>query len=116
MKFALYSSALCFFAARTAVASSNNKVHKPCTARSPTTDRYFDLNPLHRVLPEEGKKAKEGEEGGWHSRGYDYGYNFTINFCGPVAEELKHVEDLDKDLWGNVSAYYRKGDKTYAIG
>lgn len=99
-----------------AAASPDKKPTKPCTAVSPTTDRFFDLNPLHRTLPEEGKKAKDGETGSWHARGHDYGANFTINFCGPVVEELDHVQDLDRDLWKNVSAYYEIGNKQYALG
>ncbi|KAF2243342.1 mannose 6-phosphate receptor domain-containing protein [Trematosphaeria pertusa] len=97
-------------------AAASDKLLKPCTAISPTTERFFDLNPLHRTPPEEGKKKKEGEEGSWHARGHDYGANFTINFCGPVVEELQNVADLDKSYWKNVSAFYEKGDKQYAIG
>ncbi|KAJ4348699.1 Cation-independent mannose-6-phosphate receptor CI-MPR [Didymosphaeria variabile] len=100
----------------TAAAASDKKAPKPCTAVSPTTDRFFDLNPLHRTPPEEGKKPKEGEEGSWHARGHDYGANFTINFCGPVVEELDDVQDLDKDLWRNVSAFYERDGKQYALG
>ena len=40
----------------TAAAASDKKPMKPCTAVSPTTDRFFDLNPLHRTAPEEGGK------------------------------------------------------------
>lgn len=92
---------------------------KPCTAISPTTQRFFDLNPMHRVAPEKDskkKKSKDVEVGSWHARGYDYGANFTVNFCGPVVEELDSVVDLDKDLKRNVSAFYERGGKTYAIG
>ena len=101
----------------TAAAASDKKPMKPCTAVSPTTDRFFDLNPLHRTAPEEGgKKKKEDDTGSWHARGHDYGANFTINFCGPVVEELDNVQGLDKDLWKNVSAYYDIGDRQYALG
>lgn len=94
----------------------SSKPWKPCTVRSPTTDRFFDLNPIHRSAPEEGKKPKEGEEGSWRAKGHDYGANFTLNFCGPVVEELHDVVDLKEELWRNVSAYYEVGDKVYAIG
>lgn len=99
----------------TAAAASDKPLQR-CTAVSPTTDRFFDLNPLHRALPEEGKKKKETEEGSWHARGHDYGANFTLNFCGPVIEELTKVADLDEKLWRNVSAYYEKDGKQYALG
>jgi cation-dependent mannose-6-phosphate receptor len=99
-----------------AAAASDKKSPKPCTAVSPTTDRFFDLNPLRRQPPEEGKKKKEGDEGSWRARGHDYGANFTINFCGPVVEELDNVQDLDKALWRNVSAFYETGGKQYALG
>jgi cation-dependent mannose-6-phosphate receptor len=32
------------------------------------------------------------------------------------VEELEDVEDLNKDLWRNVSAFYEVGRKVYAIG
>jgi len=53
---------------------------------------------------------------GWHAKGYDYGANFTINFCGPVVEELDDVVDLEKSLWKNVSAFYEMDGKQYSIG
>lgn len=100
-------------------ASSNDKSKpiKPCTIRSPSTDRFFDLNPIHISLPESGKKAhKDDKTDSWHAKGYDYGANFTINFCGPVVEELDDVVDLEKSLWKNVSAFYEMDGKQYSIG
>ena len=112
----LVGSLLLLLAAARHAAAASDKPLKPCTIVSPATERFFDLNPLRRTAPEEDKKKKEGDEGSWHARGYDYGANFTINFCGPVVEELSHVQDLDKALWKNVSAFYETGDKQYAIG
>lgn len=111
----LYSTLLLLAASHASAAS--DKPLKPCTIVSPTTERFFDLNPLQRLPPsEDSKKKKEGDDGSWHARGYDYGANFTINFCGPVVEELDDVQDLDKGLWKNVSAFYEKGGKQWAIG
>jgi cation-dependent mannose-6-phosphate receptor len=110
-------SALLFLAATPSATAASDKPLKPCTIVSPTTERFFDLNPLQRLPPsEDGKKKKETEEGSWHARGYDYGANFTLNFCGPVVEELDKVQDLDKDLWRNVSAFYERDGKQWAIG
>jgi cation-dependent mannose-6-phosphate receptor len=107
---------LMLLASRCTLAASDKPL-KPCTVISPTSERFFDLNPIHKLPPsEDSKKKKEGDEGSWHARGYDYGANFTINFCGPVVEELDEVQDLDKGLWKNVSAFYEKGSKQYAIG
>ena len=47
------------------------------------------------------------------------GYNFTMNFCGGVVEDLEKkggVVGVDKAMWKNVSAYYEKGDRVYSIG
>jgi cation-dependent mannose-6-phosphate receptor len=98
--------------------AASDKPLKACTVISPTSERFFDLNPMRRLPPSESdsKKKKEGEEGSWHAKGYDYNANFTINFCGPVVEELDEVQDLDKGLWGNVSAFYERGSKQWAIG
>lgn len=110
------TSLLLLLSATSLASDHSSKPWKPCTVRSPTTDRFFDLNPIHRAPPEEGKTPKEGEEGSWRAKGHDYGANFTLNFCGPVVEELHDVVDLDKELWRNVSAYYEKDDKVFAIG
>jgi hypothetical protein len=97
--------------------SKTGKPLKPCTARSPTTERFFDLNPIHRKLKDkDDKRRKEDVVESWHARGWDYGANFTINFCGPVVEDLTNVQGLDEKLWKNVSAYYEIGDKQYALG
>jgi len=100
------------------VRAASDKPLKPCTVVSPTTERFFDLSGLRRALPKnkDADKAKDADEGSWHAKGYDYGANFTLNFCGPVVEELSDVQDLDKKLWRNVSAFYERGDRQYAIG
>ncbi|KAK7520871.1 mannose-6-phosphate receptor binding domain-containing protein [Phyllosticta citriasiana] len=102
------------------VSASDDKKEKklkPCTIKSPT-DRFFDLNPIN-VQPSDSKKkkSKSGEHTeSWHAKGYDYPANFTLNFCGPVVEELDDVVGLDNDSWRNVSAYYTSHGKTYSIG
>jgi len=109
-------SVLVLLSAHYTIAASDKPL-KPCTVISPTSERFFDLNPIRRLPPSgDHKKKKDGEEGSWHAKGYDYGANFTINFCGPVVEELDEVQDLEKNLWRNVSAFYEKGSKQYAIG
>lgn len=93
------------------------KPPKPCTVHSPATDRYFDLNPISLTAPDpDGKKSKEDRAESWHARGYDYGANFTLNFCAPVIEKLDDVEGVKSSLRGNVSAYYEKHGKIYSIG
>ena len=91
---------------------------KPCTIRSPSSGLFFDLNAISLQAPKDSKDKKKAEESteSWHAKGYDYGSNFTMNFCAPVVEELKDVEGVDKALWQNVSAFYSIGKKTYSIG
>lgn len=116
MKSALSSLLVLLACSLSSVTAASDKPLKPCTVVSPTTERFFDLNGLRRTLPKEGDKKKDADEGSWHAKGYDYGANFTVNFCGPVVEELSDVQDLDKKLWRNVSAFYERGDRQYAIG
>lgn len=116
MKSALTSLLLLLAGSLSPVRAASDKALKPCTVVSPTTERFFDLNGLRRTPAKEADKKKEGDEGSWHAKGYDYGANFTLNFCGPVVEELSDVQDLDKKLWRNVSAFYERGDRQYAIG
>lgn len=92
-------------------------VHAPCTIRSPTSGAFFDLNPIHVILPDDPKKAgKDARNESWSARGYDYGTNFTLNFCGPVVENLTNVVGVDEARWQNVSAFYQLDGKTYSIG
>jgi hypothetical protein len=91
---------------------------KPCTVRSSTSGAFFDLHSLS-IQPPKDPKDKKGAEAtveSWHAKGYDYGSNFTLNFCDPVVEELKDVEGVDRALWRNVSAYYTVGKKTFSLG
>ena len=89
------------------------KTPKPCTIRSPSTDKFFDLTPIAVKLP---KVHKDGRNESWHAKGFDYPANFTLNFCDPVVEELEDVVGVEKGLWKNVSAYYEMGGKIYSIG
>ncbi|KAG7135175.1 putative mannose 6-phosphate receptor-like protein like [Verticillium longisporum] len=88
-----------------------------CTAVSKTSGAFFDLRPDIAAIPEEGKTAKSGSAtSDYHARGYDYGRNFTLNICAPVADPVEHVVGLGKDEWKNVSAYYTYKDEVYSIG
>jgi len=127
MKF-LRSSAICatlFFALAYAdtSASDGKKTKeppaKPCTIRSPSSGLFFDLNTISIPNPKdikEGKKKADDRTESWHAKGYDYGTNFTLNFCAPVIEDLASVEGVEKNLWQNVSAFYNDGKRTYSIG
>ena len=93
------------------------KPTKPCTITSQTRGTFHDLNPIAVRPPDTKKKGNKDEKtNSWHARGYDYGANFTLNFCAPVIESLEDVVGVEKRLWGNVSAYYTKGGDTYSIG
>lgn len=120
MKFAYACAVLALSAAAAAAAADDNakeKPPKPCTIRSVSSGAFFDLNSLYIKPPSEDSKAKkEDHVESWHAKGYDYGHNFTINFCGPVVEELDDVEGVSKSLWKNVSAFYTVGSRTYSIG
>ena len=50
------------------------------------------------------------------AKGYDYGVNFTMNFCAPVVEEIKDVKGVEEKMWRNVSGFYRREGKIYSIG
>lgn len=118
MQLLYYSLALylSLTAADPAPAKSTETPREACTIRSPTSGAFFDLKPLHIVPPAE-SKSKHPREISWNTTGYDYGYNFTMNFCGPVIESLDKVEGVDKDSWKNVSAYYKTEDgKVFSIG
>ncbi|KAL7903071.1 mannose-6-phosphate receptor binding domain-containing protein [Trichoderma sp. SZMC 28014] len=88
-----------------------------CTATSLTNGGFFDLRPDTAVAPpENGKTHKSGTYKDYHSRGWDYGKNFTLNICGPVVDPVSDVVGLKKNQWANVSAYYTSHDSIYSIG
>jgi cation-dependent mannose-6-phosphate receptor len=98
---------------------SNKKADKPCTITSPATGSFFDLTQLRLQDPTQSKsknKNKHPRDYSWNATGYDLGYNFTLNFCGPVLEPIADVVGIDKDLWRNTSAYYKQDGKVYSLG
>ena len=97
--------------------AADSKPLKPCTIVSPTSGDFYDLNTITVQPPKGPKKAhKDDRTGSWHARGYDYGTNFTLNFCAPVIETLKDVVGVTESLWQNVSAYYTFEGEYYSIG
>lgn len=104
-----------------APAKSTDVPRLPCTIRSPTSGAFFDLNPLHLSPPDDSSKtkAKHPRTNSWNTTGWDYGYNFTLNFCGPVIEDLgkEKVVGIEESEVRNVSAYYKDGDgKVFSLG
>ncbi|KAI9736619.1 MAG: Cation-independent mannose-6-phosphate receptor CI-MPR [Cirrosporium novae-zelandiae] len=105
----------------TASSPSDSKKTKPveipCTIHSPHTGSFFDLNAIS-VLPLDPSKkpSKSDKTTSWHALGWDYGANFTMNFCAPVIEDLGEIVGVKKELWANVSAFYEENGKTFSIG
>jgi cation-dependent mannose-6-phosphate receptor len=99
-----------------AAADDKSKSSKPCTIAS-STGSFYDLNGISVQPPVEGKKPlKTDKIDSWHARGYDYNHNFTLNVCAPVVEDIEDVIGINKPHWGNVSAFYKAGSKTYSLG
>lgn len=91
---------------------------EPCTIKSAASGAYFDLNKLHIKDPAL-STADNPRNYSWNTTGYDMGYNFTLNFCGGVVEDLEAkggVAGLEKDMWRNVSAFYEKNGRVFSIG
>ena len=108
---------LCSILLANASTSDEPKDSDPCSVYNPSNGITYDLTTITAHPLESHKKThKDDRAESWHARGWDYGSNFTINFCAPVIESLDTVEGIEDDLVKNVSAFYRKGDKTYSIG
>lgn len=99
-------------------AASDDKVPQPCTAHSSNTGTFFDLSTLSLSAPSEDDKEsdKKVKTDSWHSSGWDYKANFTLNICAPVLENVHDVVGVKEQAWRNVSAYYEKQGKIYSIG
>lgn len=117
MKLLYHSLAVYLSLTAPALAASKDtkEPDKPCTITSPFTGSFFDLTSLQIPDPKVSTK-KNPRTNSWNATGYDLGYNFTVNVCGPVLEPLEDVVGVDKHLWKNVSAYYTHHGKTYALG
>ncbi len=116
--FFLPLSALLSLIPSPSLAADSEKPLEPCTIISPLNGAFYDLNTITVQPLKDHKKAhKDDRIESWHARGYDYGKNFTLNFCAPVIEVLEDVLDVPENLWKNVSAYYTDGDdQTISIG
>ena len=97
----------------TAATDDKKTAPKPCTIHSPTTGSYIDLSPLTLTPQCSGGMSNES----YHAKGYDYPYNFTLNFCERTVENLTDVKGIKERQWANVSAYYRdSNDDVVSIG
>lgn len=88
----------------------------PCTALSTSGGSFFDLRPDMAIAPTKNGKHKSSKSEDYVARGYDYGYNFTLNICDAVITPPEKVVGIDEPLWKNVSAYYEKDGKAYSLG
>ncbi|KAH9906396.1 mannose 6-phosphate receptor domain-containing protein [Xylariomycetidae sp. FL2044] len=90
-----------------------------CTASS-TSGAFFDLRPDVALKPNpDGSKpahSKGAPIADYHARGYDYGFNFTLNICDPVVEKVDNVVGVDEGKWQNISAYYVSKGDVYSLG
>lgn len=115
MKFLWARAAASLVIAIPVVLGANQEPQRSCTAKSSTTGSFFDLNLISIPVPSK-DSSKDARRGSWRANGYDYGSNFTLNFCAPVVEELKKVVGIDSDDRDKVAAYYEAGGHFYSIG
>ncbi len=89
----------------------------PCVAHS-ASGSFFDLRPDTAVAIEKDgpKPPKNALTVDYIARGWDLGFNFTLNICGSVVKPVDDVVGLKESQARNVSAYYEKGGKVYSIG
>ena len=110
----LYLS-LCSTTYAASTKESTTPPEEPCTVTSPYTHNFFDIRAL--TIPDPlASKSKHPRDYSWNTTGWDLPYNFTLNFCAPVIEKVEDVVGVDKNLWKNVSAYYKSDGKIYSIG
>ncbi|KAK5095948.1 Cation-independent mannose-6-phosphate receptor CI-MPR [Lithohypha guttulata] len=103
----------------TSIAASSDDSKAPatfagCTIHSSLSGSFYDVRPLTLKSSLLSKSAGTNES--YHSRGYDYGANFTLNICGPVVEELDNVVGISQSHYANVSAFYTDRDDIYSLG
>lgn len=106
-----------------AAAADKSTTAIACTATSTKGGSFFDLRPDIAVAP--GGKKKDGLGGKYKRaptedysvKGYDYGYNFTLNICEAVLKPPEDVVGLETGAYRNMSAYYTtEAGKVFSIG
>ena len=112
--FFVRAAALLGFASTLAL-GAKQEPQRSCTAKSSNTGSFFDLSPISIPAPGQSSR-KDARKESWQANGYDYGSNFTLNFCAPVVEELDEVVGVDKGDRKNVAAYYEANGRIYSIG
>ncbi|KAK7952740.1 uncharacterized protein PG986_008468 [Apiospora aurea] len=90
-----------------------------CTATS-TAGSFFDLRPdiAKKSSASSAKHRRRGSapDKDYHARGWDLGYNFTLNVCEPVVETPENVKGVSSESWRNISAYYSSKGDYYSLG
>lgn len=110
---------LCLAGTSLAAEPDKTTAAEACTATNPKSGSFFDLRPDIAVkAPSDGSKVQSGvPTKDYKVNGYDYGWNFTLNVCDPVVEELSNVRgDINEEQWKNISAYYQSKGDTYSLG
>lgn len=114
------SCLLLLAAATLGLAASDDKTPTTtaCTATSTNGGSFFDLRPDIAVAPKkDSKHSRRVQNEDYTVKGYDYGYNFTLNICDAVLKAPENVVGVESALYKNVSAYYTtESGKVYSIG
>ena len=113
---ALATTALAADKTASATISSASSEATPCVAHS-LSGAFFDLRPDTAVIAEKNSKVPKGvPTEDYVARGWDLGYNFTLNICGAVVKPVDSVVGLKESQYKNVSAWYEKSGKVYSLG
>ncbi|KKF93024.1 hypothetical protein CFO_g4618 [Ceratocystis platani] len=90
-------------ASTSSLPSSSTVAPAACTATSVSTlGGFFDLRPDIAVpAPKDAPKVKGVRNTDYEARGWDYGYNFTLNVCSSVVAPVKDVVGIEKSQWQN---------------
>ncbi|TGJ83545.1 hypothetical protein E0Z10_g5208 [Xylaria hypoxylon] len=105
----------------TAVASDavSTTTATACTASS-TSGAFFDLRYDAAIKPKPDGSRPSHSRGApltdYKARGFDYGFNFTLNICNAVVEPIEDVKDIEESKWQNISAYYISKAEYYSLG
>ncbi|KAI1643773.1 mannose 6-phosphate receptor domain-containing protein [Daldinia loculata] len=112
-------SLLCLTSTSLAADADKTTTSTACTASS-TSGAFFDLRP-DIALKKNPDGSKPAHSNGaplvdYHAKGYDYGFNFTLNICAAVVEPVDEVIGVEPSQWKNVSAYYTSKGDIYSLG
>ncbi|EEB06977.1 cation dependent mannose-6-phosphate cargo receptor [Schizosaccharomyces japonicus yFS275] len=80
-----------------------------CSLHHPVTGEFYSLHDLERT--------NVSEKGDYNINGFDYGYNFSMNLCNTIVNDVSNFTIVGNIPASNIGAYYiDREENLYSLG